>query len=177
MSDESKDDQVFGFAEVTLDRSGRYMTPADINDAMGGRKAVLRVNVELQGRYLELRTEKNFNKLVQHIKELAPSLPPDTLSALMTDYLGYSLTVQIDNHYRLTIPKKLRELLGEDELILVGVGEALQIWGRSAFKKGQPERRAALKRDVKGLAHAVYGIPQTRPIQNPVEAEPTEPDA
>lgn len=177
MSDKSNDGQVFGFAEVTLDRAGRYMMPADINDSMGGRKTLLRVNVELQGRFLELRTEDNFNQLVQRIKELAPELPPDTLSALMTDYLGYSLTVQIDNHYRLTIPKKLRELLGEDELILVGVGDALQIWGRSAFKKGQPERRASLKRDVPGLAHAVYGIPQTRPPQNLTVAEPTEPDA
>ncbi|NOZ00973.1 MAG: hypothetical protein GXP54_03685, partial [Deltaproteobacteria bacterium] len=144
---------------------------------MGGRKTSLRINVELQGRYLELRTEKNFNKLVKRIKALAPSLPADTLSALMTDYLGYSLTVQIDNHYRLTIPKKLRALLGEDELILIGVGEALQIWGRSKFFENQPERRAALRKDIKGLAHAVYGIPGMMPAPESEATGTVESDA
>jgi len=172
----SNEAEVFGFAEATLDKAGRYMMPADIFTAMGGRKP-MRITVELQGRYLELRTEKNFNNLVERIREMAPDLPSGTVEALMMDYLGYSLTVQVDSHFRLTVPKKLREVLGEDNLILVGVGDALQIWGRTAFMEGRPERRAALSGDVPGLTHAIYGLPRARPLPKEERVEPAEPDA
>ncbi len=156
--DQALREGLFGFAEVTLDKAGRFVIPVEFFERLKGREP-MRILMDPQDRCLELRTEARFQDLVARLTRLAPSLPPETVSVMMTEYLGYSLQVQIDNAYRLTIPKRFREFLAEDELVLIGTGEALQIWSRSAFRAGQKERRALLAREAPRLAHAILGVP------------------
>ncbi len=158
MPEQVLQDGIFGFAELTLDKAGRLVIPVEFFDRLKGREP-MRVLLDPQGRCLELWTEARFQDLVARLARLAPTLPPETVSVMMTEYLGYSLQVQIDNAYRLTIPKRFREFLGEDEVVLIGAGEALQIWSRSAFRAGQKERRALLAREAPKLAHAILGVP------------------
>ncbi len=150
-------DGIFGFAEVTLDKAGRFVIPVEFFERLKGREP-MRILVDPQDRCLELRTEGRFQELVARLARLAPTLPPETVSVMMTEYLGYSLQVQIDNAYRLTIPKRFRELLGDDEIVLIGAGEALQIWSRTAFRASQKDRRRVLSQSVPALTHAILGV-------------------
>lgn len=164
---------IFGYAEVTLDKAGRFVIPVEFYERLKGREP-MRILVDPRDRCLELRTEALFQELVGRLARLAPTLPPEVASVMMTEYLGYSLQVQIDNAYRLTIPKRFREMLEEDELVLIGIGEALQIWSRTAFKAGQKERRRILAEGAPVLMHAILGFPPEAPR---VGAAPTEAEA
>jgi len=151
-------ESVFGYAEVTLDKAGRFLIPAEFYEQMKGR-APMRMTVDLQGRCLEVRTEEAFAGLVERIKSAARRLSPEAVSALMIEYLGFSVQVQVDNAYRLTIPKKMRETLDNGaELVLVGVGESLQIWSRASFKNSQKARREVLVKEMSKVVNAVYGL-------------------
>ncbi len=152
---------VFGYAEVTLDKAGRFLIPAEFFEQMKGR-APMRMTVELEGNCLEVRTEEAFASLAQRIRSAARRLSPEAISALMIEYLGYSVQVQVDNAFRLTVPKKMRETFqDESELVLVGVGEALQIWSRKAFRATQEKRREVLRKEMSRVVNAVYGLGET----------------
>ncbi len=164
MSQQTLVDGIFGFAEVTLDKAGRFVIPVEFFERLKGREP-MRMLVDPQDRCLELRTEARFQDLVARLTRLAPTLPPEVVFVMMTEYLGYSLQVQIDSAYRLTIPKRFREFLGEEELVLIGAGEALQIWARSTFRAGQKERRRVLAENAAALTHAILGVtPEGGPL-------------
>ena len=170
---ERPEDALYGYAEVTLDKAGRFVVPVEFFERLKGREP-MRMLVDPQGRCLELRTETRFNELVARLARLAPSLPPETVSVMMGEYLGYSIQVQIDNAYRLTIPKKFRELLDGEELVLLGIGEALQIWSRAAFRAAQKERRALLARECPRLMHALLGVEPAAKEVAPPDGAPAE---
>lgn len=149
--------QIFGYYEASVDKAGRFVMPADLYEAIGGRSPQ-RLLVAADGKCLELWPEGAFADLVMRLTRLAATLPPETASLIMTEYLGYSLEVQCDNAYRLTIPKKFRDFLGEDELVLIGIGEAVQIWSRSVYYAEKEERRRRLAAAAPKIAHAVLGL-------------------
>lgn len=148
---------IFGFAEVTLDKAGRFVVPVEFFERLKGREQ-MRMLVDPLGRSLELWTEARFKEMVKRLAVALASLPGQAAEAILTEYLGYSLQVQIDNAYRLTIPKKFREILGEDEIVLVGVGECLKIWPKSRYRQGQEERRKVAASHLPSVAHAIYGL-------------------
>ena len=163
---------IYGFAEVTLDKSSRFLIQAEFFERLKARTP-MRMTVDPQGRCLEVRTEEMFMALATRIRAAARGLSADAVQALMIEYLGYSVEVQADNAYRLTIPKKMRDAIGEEtELVLVGVGDAVQIWTRSAFRASQHERRIAILRELPRVVNAVYGIdPIPAPAPAPKEAD------
>lgn len=173
MAEKTLQDGIFGFAEATLDKAGRFIIPVEFIDKLKAREP-MRMLVDPQDRFLELRTEAHFQDLVARLARLASTLPAETVSVMMTEYLGYSLQVQVDNAYRLTIPKRFREFLGDEELVLIGAGEALQIWSRSAFRANQKERRKILAQSAPVLIHAIFGIKRE---QEEPPRPATEPDA
>lgn len=161
VTDNRQDDDLFGYAEATLDKVGRFMMPSEFYDRMKDRGR-MRMTVDPCGNFLELRTEAKFKALVNRVLASVSNLSPDVAQSVLIEYLGYSMEVQFDTSYRLTIPKRFRdEILGEEsELVLIGSGDALLIWAKSVFKATQKARRERLGSEYPALLRAIYGIPQ-----------------
>ena len=151
---------LFGYAEASLDpKTGRFSIPANLFAKLGG-ETHLRMTVDPLGRFLEVRSDRSFRALVDRVVAAAAGLPPETAAALMTDYLGFSAEVQIDNVLRLVVPKTLREPLGDEvDLALVAVGDALRIWALGRYRKTVAQRRALLARDYGRYVNVVLGLP------------------
>ena len=155
---------IYGFAEVSVDRAGRFNLPSDMVSGLGTDTS-LRVNVSPDRSHLEIRTKDNFEKFAGHLMEEAARLGPEVLQAAAINYLGFSLKVQIDSANRITIPKKFREIVGGSEVVLVGVGDTLQVWNRDDFIKTDARRREVLEANMPALLNAVYGVSLPGPEQ------------
>ena len=149
---------LFGYTEAKMDlQTGRFQIPLELYDKLGERK--LRMTVDPLGRFLELRTEAKFQDLAIRIQESGDTLEPETIAALMTEYLAFSTEVQIDNILRLVVPKMMRDPLeGSTELALVAVGDALRVWSLKKYKASEAERREPLKRDYAKIVGLTLGL-------------------
>ena len=94
--------------------------------------------------------------MTKRLKSL--NLDPEAGFYLLSHYAGFSMKVEPDRAYRLTIPKRFRAFLKGDELTLVGVGNLIQIWDRETFTAGLTEARKVLAESAERLVGAVYGF-------------------
>ena len=152
---------LFGYTEAKMDlQTGRFQLPLELYDKLGGIRK-LRMTVDPLGRFLELRSESKFQDLATRIQESADTLEPETIAALLTEYLAFSTEVQIDNVLRLVVPKMMRDPLdGSTELALVAVGDALRVWSLKKYKATEAERREPLKRDYAKFVGLTLGLPR-----------------
>lgn len=159
--------EMFGYAEVSLDtKTWRFAIPINLFTKLGSDK--LRMTLDPLGQFLELRSEKKFAELADRIIKATTNLPPETAAALITDYLGFSCEVQVDNVLRVVVPKMMRDCLeGDTELSLIAVGDAVRIWSRRKYKASEEARRDLLKRDYGKYIGVLLGL----------DVKPREPEA
>lgn len=144
---------LYGVADVTLDKAGRFLVPAQFTDNLLGGSA-LQVTLELAGRYLELWPVDEFKAMVDRLRE--EPMDPRTGSYVFSHYVGFSIRVEIDRANRLTVPKRFRSYLQSDELTLVGVGKLIQVWDRETYTRHMEDAREILENAARELRGPIY---------------------
>jgi MraZ protein len=111
-----------------LDEKGRLTVPAKFRDALM-EGAYLTQGFD---RNLRLLTEFDFNLLAEKINRLSMTDP--SIRQLRRLIFANASEVQLDRLGRTLIPQFLREFAGlETEAVVVGVGEAIEIWSPEAW--------------------------------------------
>jgi len=112
----------------SLDDKGRMIVPARFRDLLTGTIYVT------QGFDQNLRVlpEAAFVSIYERVTEMSSTNP--TARQLRRLIFSTAQQVDIDNNGRILIPKYLREVANlSSEAIVVGVGEALEIWSPEAW--------------------------------------------
>ena len=118
-----------------LDEKGRLTIPAKFRDAFA-EGAYLTQGFD---RNLRLLTESDFNRMAEKINHLSMTDP--AIRQLRRLIFANASEVQLDRLGRTLVPQFLREFAGlESEAVIVGVGEAVEIWS--------PETWAAQESDL-----------------------------
>lgn len=111
-----------------LDEKGRLTIPAKFRDAFI-EGAYLTQGFD---RNLRLITEANFEIMAEKINRLSMTDP--SIRQLRRLIFATASEVQLDRIGRTLIPQFLREFAGlENEAVIVGVGEAVEIWSPEAW--------------------------------------------
>ena len=167
MAAKTKNQDLYGMFEASMDRkTGRFVIPADVYEYLHKN---VRLTVDPLGRFLEVRSEENFELLVERITAAESTLPVEVIAALRVDYLGFSAEGQIDGSLRLVVPKRMREVLGEDDdLILIGVKDFLQVWPASKYREDRAARMKAFATQYSQVQHLIMGISRPEPAPAPV---------
>jgi MraZ protein len=106
-----------------LDEKGRLTVPAKFRDAL----AVGAYLTQGFDRNLRLLTEADFEAMAAQINHLSMTDP--AIRQLRRLIFATASEVQLDRIGRTLVPQFLREFAGLDnEAIIVGVGEAIEIW-------------------------------------------------
>ena len=106
-----------------LDEKGRLTIPAKFRDALA-EGAFLTQGFD---RNLRLLTEADFEAMAAQINHLSMTDP--AIRQLRRLIFATASEVQLDRVGRTLVPQFLREFAGLDnEAIIVGVGEAIEIW-------------------------------------------------
>ena len=106
-----------------LDEKGRLTIPAKFRDALA-EGAFLTQGFD---RNLRLLTEADFEAMAAQINRLSMTDP--AIRQLRRLIFATASEVQLDRIGRTLVPQFLREFAGLDnEAIIVGVGEAIEIW-------------------------------------------------
>jgi MraZ protein len=106
-----------------LDEKGRLTIPAKFRDALA-EGAFLTQGFD---RNLRLLTEADFEAMAAQINHLSMTDP--AIRQLRRLIFATASEVQLDRIGRTLVPQFLREFAGLDnEAIIVGVGEAIEIW-------------------------------------------------
>jgi MraZ protein len=106
-----------------LDEKGRLTIPAKFREALVDG-AYLTQGFD---RNLRLLTESDFNLLAEKINRMSMTDPG--IRQLRRLIFSHASEVQLDRLGRTLVPQFLREFAGLDtEAIIVGVGEAIEIW-------------------------------------------------
>lgn len=106
-----------------LDEKGRLTIPAKFRDALA-EGAFLTQGFD---RNLRLLTESDFEAMAAQINRLSMTDP--AIRQLRRLIFATASEVQLDRIGRTLVPQFLREFSGLDnEAIIVGVGEAIEIW-------------------------------------------------
>ena len=121
-----------------LDEKGRLTIPAKF------REALVEGAYLTQGfdRNLRLLTKSDFNLLAEKINHLSMTDP--SIRQLRRLIFANASDVQLDRLGRTLIPQFLREFAGlETEAVIVGVGEAIEIWSPEAWATQEDELQDA----------------------------------
>jgi MraZ protein len=111
-----------------LDEKGRLTIPAKFRDALA-EGAYLTQGFD---RNLRLLTEADFEIISEKINRLSMTDP--SIRQLRRLIFSTASEVQLDRIGRTLIPQFLREFAGlENEAVIVGVGEAIEIWSPEAW--------------------------------------------
>lgn len=145
MSDEKTTGRfsVHGTFEVSLDpKTGRFNVPADM-------KALELEHVNFTrdplGR-LEFRRTKDYDAFAKRMETAAASMELEAAEALLVDYVGFTVQALVDQNLRLIIPKKMREYLGDTaSVVLVGIGDVVQVWAADAYNETKRKREEILR--------------------------------
>ena len=124
-----KVEQMFlGQYHHNLDEKGRLTIPAKFRDALV-EGAFLTQGFD---RNLRLITEADFEVMSEKINRLSMTDP--SIRQLRRLIFATASEVQLDRIGRTLIPQFLRDFAGlENEAIIVGVGEAIEIWSPAAW--------------------------------------------
>ena len=111
-----------------LDEKGRLTIPAKFRDALADG-AFLTQGFD---RNLRLLTEADFEIMATKINRLSMTDP--AIRQLRRLIFATASEVQLDRIGRTLVPQFLRDFAGlENEAIIVGVGEAIEIWSPEAW--------------------------------------------
>jgi MraZ protein len=123
-----------------IDDKGRVIVPARFRDELEGAFYLT------QGfdQNLRLLPEEAFQEIYQRVTSMKTTDP--VARQLRRLLFSSAQKVDIDGNGRILIPRFLREFAKlNDEVVIVGVGEAIEIWSPSAW-----ERENALLNDADG---------------------------
>lgn len=162
MGSKSKETHFYGMFEAAMDnKTGRFIVPTVVYRPLGDR---VRFTVDPLGRFLEVRSEDDFQALVDRINQAEASLPVEVITALRMDYLGFSSEGQIDGSLRLVVPKRMRDVLAdEDDLVLVAVKDCLQVWGARRYRAERQARMKDFATQYQSVQHLIMGIARPEP--------------
>jgi MraZ protein len=111
-----------------LDEKGRLTIPARFRDVLA-EGAFLTLGFD---RNLRLLTQADFELMAEKINHLSMTDPD--IRQLRRLIFANASEVQLDRLGRTLIPQFLREFAGlESEAVIVGVGEAIEIWSPAAW--------------------------------------------
>ncbi len=117
-----------GQYQHNLDEKGRLTIPAKFRDALI-EGAYLTQGFD---RNLRLLTEADFETMAEQISHLSMTDP--AIRQLRRLIFSTASEVQLDRLGRTLVPQFLREFAGlETEAVIVGVGEAIEIWSPEAW--------------------------------------------
>ncbi len=162
MSTTTANNDLYGMYEATMDnKAGRFIVPADVHFRIGRN---VRLTVDPLDRFIEVRSEENFNVLVERISAAEATLPVEIVASLRMDYLGFSAEGQIDGSLRLVVPKRMRDILrNEDDLVLIGAKDHLQVWPASSYRASRAERIRDLATQFPIVQSLILGIQRPAP--------------
>jgi len=155
MSEATPIRDLFGTYEGRVDlASGRLSLPSDFESL---KFTKVWVGIEPWGRYLHLRLPATLEPLQDGVfKKANGAESPEKLSWLAF-YLGEFWPTQVDNSFRLVIPKKAREVLkGDPEVVIVGIGHELQIWPRGEWERFREQARQIIRDTYEKYATEIY---------------------
>jgi MraZ protein len=112
-----------------LDSKGRVIIPARFRDQLDGSVYVT------QGfdRNLRLLPEDAFERIYARVTAMNSTDP--VARQLRRLIFSSAQKVNLDSNGRVLIPKYLREFAGlEEEVVIVGVGEAIEMWSPEAWE-------------------------------------------
>ena len=113
-----------------LDEKGRLTIPARFRDALA-EGAFLTLGFD---RNLRLLTQADFELMAEKINHLSMTNPD--IRQLRRLIFANASEVQLDRLGRTLIPQFLRDFAGLDgEAVIVGVGEAIEIWSPAAWSE------------------------------------------
>ena len=139
-------ERYIGTASLKVDAKGRIAVPAfcRVNDAKVffvtfGRK-----------RFLRLYDWEDFSKSMEVVESLNPF---DARTEEMKRALYGGSKLEMDSHFRLTIPKKLRDWAGlTGEVVVTGVSSYMEIWNAEAYEAEFAENIANLGKNMQEIA-------------------------
>lgn len=135
---------VHGTFEVSLDsKAGRFNVPTDMEDL---KLEQVNFTRDPLGRFLEFRRHKDYDAFAQRMEAAAATMDLEAAEALLVDYVGFTVQALVDQNLRLIIPKKMREYLGDTtSIVLVGIGDVVQIWPADSYNETKREREEVLR--------------------------------
>ena len=122
-----------GVNHITMDAKGRVALPAKqrerLLDVCGGQ---LVATIDLNDRCLRVYPMPAWEKLEQDLREL-PSMKP-AVRRIQRLLIGYASELEFDGNGRVLLPQPLREYAClEKKLVLVGQGDALELWSEEVW--------------------------------------------
>lgn len=126
-----------GLTEGTLDPKGRLAIPAKQRDGLAGQSSnMLVVTIDTEHRCLLLYPLAEWEKIEQKLQAL-PSFDPAS-RRIQRLLIGHATEMELDRAGRILIPSLLREYAALDkQVMLVGQGNKIEIWGEVQWKIGR----------------------------------------
>lgn len=119
-----------GQYQHSLDQKGRMTIPVRFRDSLVDGAYVT------QGfdQNLKLQTEPVFELLAEKVNRLSDTDPK--IRKLRRLFFSSAGRVELDRLGRILVPQFLREFAGlEDEAVIVGVGDSIEIWSPEAWQE------------------------------------------
>lgn len=125
-----------GRQSVKIDPKGRLLIPSQYKTSAKQQTFFITNNLYRGQRHLDIFTEKEWIGFEKRMAKL-PSLNND-VQAFRRFYLASAVPVRMDAQGRLLVPQELREYAHlQEEVVLLGVGEKLEVWNAGDWKKFQ----------------------------------------
>lgn len=125
-----------GRQSVKIDGKGRLVIPAQYKSTSKAQNFFITNNLYRGQKHLDLFLEKEWLALEKRVS-LLPSLNSD-VQAFRRFYIASAVPVKADAQGRLLVPQELRDYASlSEEVVLLGVGDKLEIWNSGDWKKFQ----------------------------------------
>ncbi|PIT99115.1 MAG: hypothetical protein COT74_08870 [Bdellovibrionales bacterium CG10_big_fil_rev_8_21_14_0_10_45_34] len=120
-----------GRLESKIDQKGRFVLPQSWRTLCDGQ--FILANAVYQKRpYLDFFTETEWSKLESRFNDL-PSLRPE-VQAFLRFYVSSATKISSDSNGRILVPPTLRGYAKlEDSLVMVGMGNKIEIWSQAEW--------------------------------------------
>lgn len=129
-----------GKFEHNLDDKLRLTIPSKFRNKIG---QTVYVSKGFDG-CLEIRTQEEFQKWYQEIS--SRSTANSNVRLLAREILSNSSDIELDSSGRIKIPNNLLELVGiKKQVLLLGLGDRLEIWKPENYSKYQFEKGSQLE--------------------------------
>lgn len=140
-----------------IDAKSRLALPVAIRTSLPENKRLVVTNSIYRNRKcLDLYTLEAWLALEEKIARL-PSLNAN-VQAFQRFYLSAGIIIEMDAQNRLLLPKNLKSFAGLDlDLVLVGMGNKLEIWNKNSWDDLQTELSISFEEIVAGVSELEEG--------------------
>lgn len=127
-----------GRHSVRLDPKGRFILPSSFRSSNKNKKFYITNNIHRGQQYLDLVPEKEWLEFEKRINKM-PQMKSD-IQAFRRFYIASALPVKTDSQGRMLVPQELRDFANlSEDMVLLGVGNKIEIWNQSEWSKFQNE--------------------------------------